>query len=995
MDPFELANENSAILNGLDEEVESPKKTWAQMTPEEREASIAAFQKGQEELSSLQADVETAGRWEAGMQAGGGAFLSNLGRLPAGIPIVGLPLAAYVSAQGERVGEAGGSALAELTGLGVVKDKDGNVIYAPDTFEEAFKKGGHDKSLLIPGYDKLAFATGGELLSRALSPVKGVTKGEYRDFVRTVKGSEAPPVESISGVNKTLEQLDDLSADPQASMRAILGIADDNATDAKNAAKFKIPTREGRFVPEGDEMIGDFASQGDEVVGDVSGGAALPAPERVLLGEAAGEAGESAASSGVKFKASAPFPKATSDQVIGDRIMEIISQPRYRATSTIDEAAKVVKEDIDNVRAFRGQLLGAIDEASQGVPFGELGVPVSKDSKLFLSRLFSEEFDGVFDMNIPGVQGLIKIARGSRALTATEVGEAVNAINALRKQTGAFARSAGTVGKDLGTAKNAINEGLQGIQSELINRIDQVAMTHQMPVTFGQVQDTLTALNTLSESLVRSTARSQGRTAEAMTRNITGALDDRSLFKKAKDAFMGRASPSAGPLANEGKIRKGALDMLLSSEEASISPLWTGSRPAAQFGMSLSPDGSMVETPDGTIESHGEMAAPQSQDPFYPVNIPDQEDPMASDITGAGAVESQEEIPEEKPFVESEPQEEPVIKEKFPSSVNGFLDKGADISNMGFDPKTSEQVKILLTGDPSQQREGLYRLKKERPELFEATKIPGYESIIDGHVVDPDEKKKMEIAAGQQFKLDLKKKLQVVGALRRDEPIPSWSYKHFGGEEQMDFIDTFLEGQEGGLRTDGYWGGNDKSGVTIGAGVDLGQWSLSDLQKTGVSSQILQQVYPYIGAKGKRVESGLARAPLKLSEEDARELTQKVKQAIKDEVGEKFRQASGVPIDELPIQAQAVIYSLGYNYGAKLDTKQPKLFAALTEGNWGLAAKLLTKIKSNPELRQRRAKEASILSEIAVQSEAELYAPSGDVKGVVQTASGERQEYTF
>lgn len=87
---------------------------------------------------------------------------------------------------------------------------------------------------------------------------------------------------------------------------------------------------------------------------------------------------------------------------------------------------------------------------------------------------------------------------------------------------------------------------------------------------------------------------------------------------------------------------------------------------------------------------------------------------------------------------------------------------------------------------------------------------------------------------------------------------------------------AFIEEKEGGLPTAGYVPqkpdgtiiGN--SGITIGAGVDLGQQSETDLRAAGEPEPIIEKVRPYLGRKKEEAKRFLAEHPLTLCEEEAK-----------------------------------------------------------------------------------------------------------------------------
>lgn len=62
--------------------------------------------------------------------------------------------------------------------------------------------------------------------------------------------------------------------------------------------------------------------------------------------------------------------------------------------------------------------------------------------------------------------------------------------------------------------------------------------------------------------------------------------------------------------------------------------------------------------------------------------------------------------------------------------------------------------------------------------------------------------------------------------------------------------------------------GSKISGVTIGLGFDIGQHSISDLERMGFDSGLISKFVPYVNKKGKKAQQVLKAEPLSLSEEE-------------------------------------------------------------------------------------------------------------------------------
>ena len=128
-----------------------------------------------------------------------------------------------------------------------------------------------------------------------------------------------------------------------------------------------------------------------------------------------------------------------------------------------------------------------------------------------------------------------------------------------------------------------------------------------------------------------------------------------------------------------------------------------------------------------------------------------------------------------------------------------------------------------------------------------------------------------------------------------------------------------------------------QSGVTIGAGLDLGQQRDSDLKRMGVPPHLLPVLRPYLGKRKEAAISQLMARPLMLSVAECEELNAAVH-------GDYIRRVAGLydvathhlPFADLPWQAQAVITSLYYQLGSP--SKYPVTWGHLCHGDWGAAA---------------------------------------------------------
>ncbi len=158
------------------------------------------------------------------------------------------------------------------------------------------------------------------------------------------------------------------------------------------------------------------------------------------------------------------------------------------------------------------------------------------------------------------------------------------------------------------------------------------------------------------------------------------------------------------------------------------------------------------------------------------------------------------------------------------------------------------------------------------------------------------------------------------------------------------------------------------SGVTIGVGVDLGQQTPPQLRRWGVSEPLLEKVRPYIGLTRGAALRALRNAPLRLTEDEARELTDAEHKGYMDDVVVPWwdRGKHTLAFADLPWQVQAVAFSLVYQCGVRgAERRGPVTLAALRRGDWGKASRaLMDKTGWGGEYVGRRYQEGRLLSEV-------------------------------
>lgn len=193
-----------------------------------------------------------------------------------------------------------------------------------------------------------------------------------------------------------------------------------------------------------------------------------------------------------------------------------------------------------------------------------------------------------------------------------------------------------------------------------------------------------------------------------------------------------------------------------------------------------------------------------------------------------------------------------------------------------------------------------------------------------------------------------------------------------GVTETMNNINWDFIEQEEGFITEANVPDSERSqsGVTIGAGVDLGQWNRGALEDMGVSEGIIEKVAPYLGKKKESAKKALRANPLTLSDAEARELTERVKEEAIKKVEREFDSATqGWSFSELPEGVATAITSVAFQYG-DLKSRTPKFWKAITNNNWIEAYRELQDFGDRyPSRRNREAAflQQSILREIGNQ----------------------------
>lgn len=155
-----------------------------------------------------------------------------------------------------------------------------------------------------------------------------------------------------------------------------------------------------------------------------------------------------------------------------------------------------------------------------------------------------------------------------------------------------------------------------------------------------------------------------------------------------------------------------------------------------------------------------------------------------------------------------------------------------------------------------------------------------------------------------------------------------------------------------------------QSGVTIGVGFDLGQMAAWEYNKLPLSAALKEKLRPYVGLKRFKAVAFLKSHPLSVNEQELKEINVIAANRVLDPLVKAYNKASPVPFQNLPPEAQTVIFSYGYQWGQGFmhtSATGKKLWNYFTTQNWQKAREMLLSAK---QYSGRRHQEAQLLSKL-------------------------------
>jgi len=148
------------------------------------------------------------------------------------------------------------------------------------------------------------------------------------------------------------------------------------------------------------------------------------------------------------------------------------------------------------------------------------------------------------------------------------------------------------------------------------------------------------------------------------------------------------------------------------------------------------------------------------------------------------------------------------------------------------------------------------------------------------------------------------------------------------------------------------------SGVTIAAGFDIGQCSVSELTDN-LSTNLSNKLLPYVGKKRHEADAFVKQHPLQISTAEACELNiYSANNALQRITKEWNHSHSEINFSMLPEACATVIASVAFQYGC-LNKRTPNFWQQVTSSNWPQAIDNLRNF--GDKYATRRNKEADLL----------------------------------
>lgn len=175
-------------------------------------------------------------------------------------------------------------------------------------------------------------------------------------------------------------------------------------------------------------------------------------------------------------------------------------------------------------------------------------------------------------------------------------------------------------------------------------------------------------------------------------------------------------------------------------------------------------------------------------------------------------------------------------------------------------------------------------------------------------------------------------------------------------QEEQNIDWKAIEELEGGRQQQAYVPNSGKSGVTVGAGFDVGQ--RKNLE--GLPEPVKEKLQPVVGLKRDDAERKLAAiGGIELSPEEADLVTNFARNETEQKLKQDWSKVSDVPFESLTPAQKTVLASVAHQYGSLSRTPRFAQFAG--KGQWEKVVQELRNFKD--QYKTRRNREADYLAQ--------------------------------
>lgn len=193
-----------------------------------------------------------------------------------------------------------------------------------------------------------------------------------------------------------------------------------------------------------------------------------------------------------------------------------------------------------------------------------------------------------------------------------------------------------------------------------------------------------------------------------------------------------------------------------------------------------------------------------------------------------------------------------------------------------------------------------------------------------------------------------------------------------------------LKAEEGGSVNKGYIPMSKgqvigQSGVTIGKGFDLGQFSYNDLKKIGVPETSLKRLSPYLGIKGTAAVKTLKQNPLKLADEEVQMLNDTIFGHKVNKLEKTIQSLESQAKNKLSPNQKVALGSMLYQ--GVTPQEFPNAFKAFVKGDMEAAKKAFLNSKWAKEQTPARAKRTieALINDISLKDAEDKLSSLGEI----------------